>query len=585
IISTLEFCQCEKSFKSMAVEHEALNTIIRLLEQLPDAMVPEAPTWGRLLYPILLHSAPKVRERAMFAMNLGLPAMLQHKDKIAKTLPADLDALLLRDMKSLMAKHHERTVIRVWCFYIKLLGKALHHGNLINRMLSIIEPGFKHSSPEVLQVTYKAWRDLIDNFALDPAILSNHRRVKLLMQVFRVNRNIVESVALEKLSVWWHFVIMLGEKASLNFDPVCTMLLQYCFGDIQSALSSTPLKIRTPSSLHKIGKHKPISHLLHSIWYSLVAHMKNALETTSMKDNLELFLSFLLCFKSIVDSQSLSPHKLLGCPVSFLVKLVFNHRIIETMMDSQSFFLLFEKLVSCGMRTNCEVLSFGQTVVEVLQDSVSCHDNCETLWKLWNCIAVRLLSHIRETSEVNQGNTLEHNFSCLLKVLAFPSVYLFPNDLPQTLAKNLLKTWSDLYCTFSRLAAMVPNVDANISCEELFKEILSNFQLNAPKVSCVVALILIFISSLHRILETLSASCHVLSQRPTLSTSRHFHRSLDNSKWVSYETEIVFCLIIPLVSACRNKILLIVFLSLFHSKSESFDHEVFASAGKFSFLV
>ena len=30
-----------------------------------------------------------------------------------------------------------------------------------------------------------------------------------------------------------------------------------------------------------------------------------------------------------------------------------------------------------------------------------------------------------------------------------------------------MKTWTELYTAFARLAALVPNVDANVGCEEL----------------------------------------------------------------------------------------------------------------------
>ena len=36
------------------------------------------------------------------------------------------------------------------------------------------------------------------------------------------------------------------------------------------------------------------------------------------------------------------------------------------------------------------------------------------------------------------------------------------------------KTWSELYTTFARLAAMVPNAEANVCCEELCDRILNS---------------------------------------------------------------------------------------------------------------
>ena len=48
--------------------------------------------------------------------------------------------------------------------------------------------------------------------------------------------------------------------------------------------------------------------------------------------------------------------------------------------------------------------------------------------------------------------------------------------------KTLLKTWGDLYATFSRLAAMVATVQGNLVCEELCALLLQGLQ-ELPQVS------------------------------------------------------------------------------------------------------
>ncbi len=48
----------------------------------------------------------------------------------------------------------------------------------------------------------------------------------------------------------------------------------------------------------------------------------------------------------------------------------------------------------------------------------------------------------------------------------FSFAILHSLNLPQTTVKPLMKTWVDLYGTFSRLAAMVTNVEANTDCAE-----------------------------------------------------------------------------------------------------------------------
>ena len=51
-------------------------------------------------------------------------------------------------------------------------------------------------------------------------IVGDHRRVKLIMQVFRVNNAKEEKLALEKFKHWWHFVCCLGEHVTKYFEQV-----------------------------------------------------------------------------------------------------------------------------------------------------------------------------------------------------------------------------------------------------------------------------------------------------------------------------------------------------------------------------
>ena len=52
-----------------------------------------ATRWGKLVYPLMLHGAPRLRERALGAMELAMPALLKHQDEISKCLLPDLKAV------------------------------------------------------------------------------------------------------------------------------------------------------------------------------------------------------------------------------------------------------------------------------------------------------------------------------------------------------------------------------------------------------------------------------------------------------------------------------------------------------------
>ncbi len=56
-----------------------------------------------------------------------------------------------------------------------------------------------------------------------PAIISDPKRIKLIMMVLKVDNAKTEAVALEKLRTWWHFVVSIGPKISANFEQVWTV--------------------------------------------------------------------------------------------------------------------------------------------------------------------------------------------------------------------------------------------------------------------------------------------------------------------------------------------------------------------------
>ena len=60
------------------------------MEQIPEDMKPHVGRWAKLVYPLLLHGASKIRERAVVAMDLGMPIIKERPTDVAKSLMADL---------------------------------------------------------------------------------------------------------------------------------------------------------------------------------------------------------------------------------------------------------------------------------------------------------------------------------------------------------------------------------------------------------------------------------------------------------------------------------------------------------------
>lgn len=74
-------------------------------------MADHTGVWAKLVYPLLVHGAHKVRERAMVAMEMGLSAMMQHQMEFNKNLEDDLKTVI------------RIVVYRPWCIY-DLTGRA-----------------------------------------------------------------------------------------------------------------------------------------------------------------------------------------------------------------------------------------------------------------------------------------------------------------------------------------------------------------------------------------------------------------------------------------------------------------------------
>lgn len=63
--------------------HLACRAIYRLLEQVPAQMGDAAVRWAKLVIPLVVHSASKVRLRAAAAMELGMPLLLEKQTEVA----------------------------------------------------------------------------------------------------------------------------------------------------------------------------------------------------------------------------------------------------------------------------------------------------------------------------------------------------------------------------------------------------------------------------------------------------------------------------------------------------------------------
>ncbi|NWJ01599.1 RIF1 protein, partial [Crypturellus undulatus] len=242
IISTLEVILTKGDVPSMIVEYEALNVVIRLVEQAPTQMGEEAVRWAKLIIPLVVHSAHKVQLRGATALEMGMPLLLQKQQEVAALTEHLMTTKLISELQKLFSTKNETYVLKLWPLFVKLLGKTLHRsGSFINSLLQLEELGFRSGSPVVKKIAFIAWKSLIDNFALNPDILCSAKRLKLLMQPLSSIHVRTEALALTKLEVWWYLLMRLGPQLPANFEQVCVPLIQSTLSlDSSAVLQGTP---------------------------------------------------------------------------------------------------------------------------------------------------------------------------------------------------------------------------------------------------------------------------------------------------------------------------------------------------------
>lgn len=57
-----------------------------MLEQVPTQMCEGAVQWAKLVIPLVIHSASKVRLRAAAAMEMGMPLLLEKQTEVAAVI-------------------------------------------------------------------------------------------------------------------------------------------------------------------------------------------------------------------------------------------------------------------------------------------------------------------------------------------------------------------------------------------------------------------------------------------------------------------------------------------------------------------
>ncbi|XP_016061212.1 PREDICTED: telomere-associated protein RIF1 isoform X2 [Miniopterus natalensis] len=262
IIDSLEIVFNRGEMHSAVVDYEALNVIIRLIEQAPVQMGEESIRWAKLVIPLVVHSAQKVHLRGATALEMGMPLLLQKQQEIASITEQLMTTKLLSELHKLFMSKNETYVLKLWPLFVKLLGKTLHRsGSFINSLLQLEELGFRSGAPIIKKIAFIAWKSLIDNFALNPEILCSAKRLKLLMQPLSSIHVRTEALALTKLEVWWYLILRLGRHLPANFEQVCVPLIQSTISiDANASPQGSSSRVATSAGLNPMTpQHKGAS--------------------------------------------------------------------------------------------------------------------------------------------------------------------------------------------------------------------------------------------------------------------------------------------------------------------------------------
>ncbi|XP_004870087.2 telomere-associated protein RIF1 isoform X1 [Heterocephalus glaber] len=251
IIDSLEIVFNKGEIHSAVVDFEALNVIIRLIEQAPIQMGEESVRWAKLVIPLVVHSAQKVHLRGATALEMGMPLLLQKQQEIASITEHLMTTKLIPELQKLFMSKNETYVLKLWPLFVRLLGKTLHRsGTFINSLLQLEELGFRSGAPMIKKIAFIAWKSLIDNFALNPDILCSAKRLKLLMQPLSSIHVRTETLALTKLEVWWYLLMRLGPHLPANFEQVCVPLIQSAISDSSTSPQGNSSRIASSPGLN-----------------------------------------------------------------------------------------------------------------------------------------------------------------------------------------------------------------------------------------------------------------------------------------------------------------------------------------------
>uniref|UniRef100_UPI00358E3D84 telomere-associated protein RIF1-like n=1 Tax=Myxine glutinosa TaxID=7769 RepID=UPI00358E3D84 len=165
VMDALENIAC-RGEQYAGVQYEVSKILGRLQAQAPGVVAQHVVQWLRLILPLVVHPAAKLRQRAFTVLEVSLPMLAQQPDTVAALVTNKLEKTLLNEMKKISDTQY---MLSVWSMMVTFLGTELHKkGKLVNPLLQLVESAFRSPALSIKTAAFNSWKVLIDNFAMNP---------------------------------------------------------------------------------------------------------------------------------------------------------------------------------------------------------------------------------------------------------------------------------------------------------------------------------------------------------------------------------------------------------------------------------
>ncbi len=223
------FLQEKPPVLSLSTVCESLNTLRNMGIRNNEFFEKNLPTVLSAVIPWLFNEADRIRE-------LSLACLEPFTANIAKQrLLGTPFQVLLRSkyygVLSQLVSGESADSLKIWSFLIQAFGTELHDSvSLLNELLKIEECALKCKNPVYRQCALEYWKYIIDCFALNPVVLNNSKRIRLVLVPLKSTDTRTVDFSKTKIELWWHLLNRLGADATQRFQEVTLPLLTFCFG-------------------------------------------------------------------------------------------------------------------------------------------------------------------------------------------------------------------------------------------------------------------------------------------------------------------------------------------------------------------